>query len=85
LIFSGGKEMVQKIHMEPLTASELVQLEARMSQEEMLCATYMSIVSQAVSTELKDVCRQMTVRHQKNYQLLSQMLHQHQHPPQTVQ
>ncbi|CEH29688.1 hypothetical protein AM501_05950 [Aneurinibacillus migulanus] len=77
--------MVQKMHMEPLTAIELVQLEARMSQEEMLCETYMNAATHTVTTELKEVCGQMAVRHQKNYQLLCQMLNQHQHPPQGVQ
>jgi hypothetical protein len=69
--------MVQKMHMEPLTASELVQLEARMNQEEMLCETYINAVSRVVSQELKDVCGQMAARHQKNYKLLYQMLRQH--------
>ncbi|GEN33191.1 MULTISPECIES: hypothetical protein [Aneurinibacillus] len=77
--------MVQKMRMEPLTAAELVQLEARMSQEEMLCKTYMNAVSQVVTAELREVCGQMATRHQKNYQLLCQMLNQHQHPPQGIQ
>lgn len=71
--------------MEPLTANELVQLEARMSQEEMICQTYMNAASNVVSTDLKELCGQMAARHQKNYQLLCQMLNQHQHPPHGVQ
>ncbi|MBN6188219.1 hypothetical protein JQN58_15265 [Aneurinibacillus sp. BA2021] len=77
--------MVQKMHMEPLTASELLQLEARMSQEAMLCETYMNAAVQTITEELKDVCGQMAVRHQKNHQLLCQMLNQHLHPPQGLQ
>lgn len=76
--------MVQKMQLEPLTSSELVAIEARLSQEQLGCEKYMNAAGNVVNQELVQLCGILAARHGTQHELLCRLLKQHEHSPEGI-